>query len=718
MDQVKFLWVAVSVVGFTPLISAAAEDPEGVGDTSNLVELERMVVLEETSLPSSTELIDSVDIDRVSDSRTVDGLLLKSAGVDVKRTSPAAGRGRGVSLRGFDESRYLILLNGRPLNGSGVMGGHYVDWASLSKDNVEKIEIVRGPKSAEYGNTLGGSINIITKQGKDLPDRTKVKASYGIVSPEDSEDAYKNRKIDFSVNHSAGIGDAAVVSVFGSVAAGEPFLRNNDYRTTNIGGSATLFLPLDIEFAAGIRRSKQNRGFAIENKLGSPFYDKSFPESAGSAGGGPGIKWAGDSLTFGDRSYWKNIRTQSDFYLSKKIESIDIRGRLYLNDQDRTEYYYAATDTNRLVLERAAKPEKNTWGWKVAAYHSLTDDNLLTYGIEGKNLKYSQTDIRHVEPEYFTRPPSDGDLKETVKASERYAGFIQSSLNPINRLSITPGIRYDYYIGNKRDLTVKRTELHGVSPRAGVSVEAWQGSVVSVNWAFSNRYPTCPELYWYYNGYSFESRKDLSPEQAHQAEVGLSQKFSSNKTFSLYTEARGYYYGVNDYIRTIFGYRPSRLIYNIDNVSFLGAEFEFQTEIKERLAVSGNYTYQSTKKQGDEFDKSTKKSRSLPELPEHKANAEIRYTWENSSYISLSMRYVGERDVIQGDLTQEEGAELTHLSRFATLSLSGSYPLYSNKHLSTTLRFGVDNLLDTKYKEEPGIPMPGITGTAGIEFTF
>ena len=66
------------------------------------------------------------------------------------------GRVRGTS----STSHTLIMLNGMPLN-SGWYGG--VNWQNVSMENVDRIEIVRGPASALYGgNAMGGAINIIT----------------------------------------------------------------------------------------------------------------------------------------------------------------------------------------------------------------------------------------------------------------------------------------------------------------------------------------------------------------------------------------------------------------------------------------------------------------------------------------------------------------------------------------------------------------------------
>ncbi len=66
------------------------------------------------------------------------------------------GRVRGTS----STSHTLIMLNGMPLN-SGWYGG--VNWQNMSMENIDRVEIVRGPASALYGgNAMGGAINVIT----------------------------------------------------------------------------------------------------------------------------------------------------------------------------------------------------------------------------------------------------------------------------------------------------------------------------------------------------------------------------------------------------------------------------------------------------------------------------------------------------------------------------------------------------------------------------
>ncbi|WP_437922161.1 TonB-dependent receptor plug domain-containing protein [Sphingobacterium sp. LRF_L2] len=71
----------------------------------------------------------------------------------------------GARTRAFDlNSRYTkILLNGVPLSGSDMFGGH-VDLSSIPMNRVERIEISNAPLGVAYGSgTLSGVINVVTR---------------------------------------------------------------------------------------------------------------------------------------------------------------------------------------------------------------------------------------------------------------------------------------------------------------------------------------------------------------------------------------------------------------------------------------------------------------------------------------------------------------------------------------------------------------------------
>lgn len=106
----------------------------------------------------------------------VSDLLRQLPGVSVNR-SGQRGAQTQVRLRGAEANHTLVLINGIEV-GDPVTGGEF-DFANLLTDDVERIEVLRGPQSALYGaQAIGGVINIITAQGQGAP-KYKVEAQGG-----------------------------------------------------------------------------------------------------------------------------------------------------------------------------------------------------------------------------------------------------------------------------------------------------------------------------------------------------------------------------------------------------------------------------------------------------------------------------------------------------------------------------------------------------------
>ena len=105
---------------------------------------------------ATVSVIDAKAIAKTS-ARSVQQVLNEVGGLYVKD----GGSNSSVSIRGFDESQTLILVDG--LRITGKYGSS--DLSSISLDNVERIEVIKGPMSALYGaDAVAGVINIITKK--------------------------------------------------------------------------------------------------------------------------------------------------------------------------------------------------------------------------------------------------------------------------------------------------------------------------------------------------------------------------------------------------------------------------------------------------------------------------------------------------------------------------------------------------------------------------
>src|SRR5688572_29382925 len=86
-------------------------------------------------------------------------------GLDVVQTGPPGGF-TSIFLRGGNSQHTKVLLDGVPLNDPSNAGRSF-DFSTLTVDNIEQIDIVRGPQSLLYGSdAIGGVVNIITRKGQ------------------------------------------------------------------------------------------------------------------------------------------------------------------------------------------------------------------------------------------------------------------------------------------------------------------------------------------------------------------------------------------------------------------------------------------------------------------------------------------------------------------------------------------------------------------------
>ena len=108
--------------------------------------------------------------------RTVSEALVSVPGLHVS-SSGGPGAQTSVFMRGAESNHVLVLMNGVEI--SDPAGDHLVAFANLPLDQVESIEIIRGPYSSRYGSeALGGVINIITRHGGQT-DEASVQLEYG-----------------------------------------------------------------------------------------------------------------------------------------------------------------------------------------------------------------------------------------------------------------------------------------------------------------------------------------------------------------------------------------------------------------------------------------------------------------------------------------------------------------------------------------------------------
>ena len=252
---------------------------------------------------------------------TVPDVLDKTTGLDIQSRGILTPKNSQVKIRGFDERRSLILLDGRPLNGTGVMGGQFVDWSSVAVDNWESVTVGKGAFSAKYGNTLGGTIDMVPRP---VPEDFSFTARTG----------YK-RYDTFTAGASAG----GTISGLGLFLSGgwdetDGNLRNSSAERANVNSRISWKIGDAGEIYAAFRYTDGEFEMPVANIEGAAGFDDDYPESVGTYLIGPGIKFPGTDA-HGDGSYYTKERYEVDLGVKGTILGLDADVTVYLNNEDR-----------------------------------------------------------------------------------------------------------------------------------------------------------------------------------------------------------------------------------------------------------------------------------------------------------------------------------------------------------------------------------------------
>ena len=684
MNVFKLLIILVGMMGLTLFQVSWAEEKKEEG--KGPLKLEEIVVTSprvEEELKIEVPVIEST----YQVGATAVDVLDTTSGIDISRQSLGTPSGSMVKIRGLDEHRYVVNIDGRPLNGAGVRGGYFVDWSMLSLQDVETIEVTKGAALAEYGNTLGGVVNIVPKEPTE-----KLEATFGAGAKE-------YNTYDYQLLISKRTGQLGFV-VGGGHRRSDGYLRNNDLDRKDASIYLSYYFPDQGKIKAGMRYNEGEYGMIVENIKGSPYYDDDYEESEGDRLVGPGIRWNGGT-THGDRTYYWKERYEWDVLIEKNLLGIDWEARYYLNDEDRTDYFYERA-TGDLALIRES-PSDYSWGWNFKGGRTVSN-HALKAGVEGNYLGYGGTTYDYVDTTYLAGTFEDQDDKHNL--SRVNSGFVQDRWSLLSNLDVYFGLRVDDYEADDED--AEKIDDTPVSPKFGLFYSPTSNLETFATVARAVNFPTLPKYYWYYNGYQPPDReKDLTYEDAMQYEIGGTYKGIRDTGIS----AKLYRYDIDDYIRWIFGYSPSRVVYNIDNVELTGFEVDIDSEIYNNVYVFANYTYQTTDKEGDILDQSNI-SDELSELPEHKYNIGVKYQRDDGTLARVTLKWVDSREV---PINAANTADTGKMDDYFLLNGLITYPVIKDLGY---VYVGCENILDEEYEETFGYPMPDRMFYGGVQVKF
>jgi vitamin B12 transporter len=141
-----------------------AEDNVGIESSPIVVTATRTARTADETL-ASVSIVTRQDIER-SQAQSVQELLRGEPGVSISNNG-GPGKATSVFLRGTESDHVLVLIDGVKA-GSATLGT--TAFQDIPVEQIERIEIVRGPRSSLYGSeAIGGVIQIFTRRGGGVP---------------------------------------------------------------------------------------------------------------------------------------------------------------------------------------------------------------------------------------------------------------------------------------------------------------------------------------------------------------------------------------------------------------------------------------------------------------------------------------------------------------------------------------------------------------------
>ncbi|MFH1504448.1 MAG: TonB-dependent receptor [Candidatus Omnitrophota bacterium] len=561
-------------------------------DSIGVIDLEPITITGSRTEKSASDsscainVISGKDIEK-SSAKDIPSLLENIEGVYVYDAS-GTGTSSRINMRGFwggMSTHQLVLVDGVPQNS---LNHKLVDWNSISLDNVEQIEVVKGAASALYGdNAMAGVINIITKRPSLTP-KVKASLSYGTYNTS-----------DVKVLASQSFGELGCL-VSASQKLTDGFRDHSDYSDLHLNGKLRWDMKEDnLEFFLGYYQSGKGAD-----------------------------SWAITEAQVEQDRRQARPGTENDKSEDKKIE-IGLKYNKDLSGLGKLKsiFYFRDRDCNSFGSSTAAREylnNENTYG--LILQHDLTSEifnleNAFTFGVD---LERDEFDYQEYNAANYVR----GAIRSDYNAyREKIGPFIQDEIKLSGPLTLSLGARYDlvkFNFKNQRNSANSRKEdLSDISPKVGLVYEYAKDSNLYGNCSFAFRTPTLGQMFTYSS-----ANPELDPEEAVNYELGTRYCFNS----FLKGNVSLFYTDLDNEI--IYDY-PSSKYMNYGQTSHSGVEARLDYEIAQGLKTFVNYAYLRAK------DESKGSSNYLTNIPAHKGNLGISKAWNFGLALEGLLKYTG-----------------------------------------------------------------------------
>lgn len=182
------LFLLTATLALQPMAASKAQEVHS--DSPSRSTLEGVVTTGTRLLESNQAVdIDTIDADLIQARRnsSVTDLLRQVPGIDIAQ--PGGAGAAELFIRGAESNFTTVLIDGVKVNNPTNDRGGSFDFATVNVDEIERIEVVRGPLSAIYGSdALSGAVNIITRS----PSESRSMSASGEIGPHDYRRAYLN----------------------------------------------------------------------------------------------------------------------------------------------------------------------------------------------------------------------------------------------------------------------------------------------------------------------------------------------------------------------------------------------------------------------------------------------------------------------------------------------------------------------------------------------
>ena len=399
----------------------------------------------DSSLASVTVITQS-DIERTQASN-ISELISGLAGIDTD-TNGGLGQESNIYMRGTDKDHILVLMNGIKF-GSATTGRAALQYIPLSI--IERIEIVRGPRSSLYGSeAIGGVIQIFTKKGKNQPtgftkltsgsfgtsnftlglnhstekssfnfsfDSTTAEGFDARVTKNPDEDGYENRtfNINYSYNFNNNVKletyflNSIGMSEYDGVSSSSTYHRNFDEQT--LGAKTTFQIKNGWDMNILLTESRDFRD-SLKNDIVTSTYDTKRSR----------VAWQNDIILFGNNLLTIGVDQQTDKIESSVSYPVNKRDTksVFVQNQWLGKSNDILVSLRQDDIEKFGKHSTGNIAWA----NKLTKDTRVTlsYGTAFKAPTFNE--LYH--PAGSTSSPNPDLLAESSKSFE--AGISQKNV--------------------------------------------------------------------------------------------------------------------------------------------------------------------------------------------------------------------------------------------------------------------------------------------------